>query len=557
MRTVDATFAAAMLAGEGIPVIRAHIDGGTYATYQTKDVISYRLTATTLTVVLNLWLEQDFEKISIERGINLAGTEYTYETADFQVRSVVVNNLHLSKSGDAQGVTTITATILPNTPFLIDAGTNEYSYFLGEIGFPVDIVSVIQGSAGPGQGGGDSWGNHRFFPEDGNDVTIPDRMQFIPMIRRKYAVAVAARDRDNSGFNDYGYIYAFRYKSAETATNYTIGEKYFYAAQDNTTNESVRFVWRDESNVSHIEGTSGKYINIGYHHSTEMSTPDTTRRHDSGHLFIIRPNFAIENGDKIGIFTDSVGLTFYADIIESYDPRQTPTWQMQISGVDFLEGLAGGGTEPTKTAHARPKGGMTGGTYEAGGYIGTPEGEQTENSVQSVLEYLVQRSAEASGHDHSATYAPIAKGVTNGDSHNHVGGDGANLTYTVDIGTHGLNSPIPASTTYWTIPNVGGLQTSEGAMVYMKAGTLHDLTLRLGSPQPASGSLVCTLRVNNADSALTVTIPAGSVAGNYSDTTHTVALAAGDRVGWKIVNNATGNSGNIGATVVLLDRNTS
>lgn len=41
-------------------------------------------------------------------------------------------------------------------------------------------------------------------------------------------------------------------------------------------------------------------------------------------------------------------------------------------------------------------------------------------------------------HDHTATYAPIAKGVTNGDSHDHFGGDGGTIAHTSlsSIGTN-------------------------------------------------------------------------------------------------------------------------
>jgi hypothetical protein len=47
-------------------------------------------------------------------------------------------------------------------------------------------------------------------------------------------------------------------------------------------------------------------------------------------------------------------------------------------------------------------------------------------------------------HDHAADYAPIAKGVTNGDSHDHNGGDGAQIA-------HGNLSGIsPASSTHVT-----------------------------------------------------------------------------------------------------------
>ncbi len=153
-------------------------------------------------------------------------------------------------------------------------------------------------------------------------------------------------------------------------------------------------------------------------------------------------------------------------------------------------------------------------------------------------------------------FALAANGVTNGDSHNHVGGDGAALTYAEMFHAHGLQQTIAASTTNWTCPGVSGVLAAENAMVIPKGGTLRNLTIRMGGTQPASGSLVCTLRVNGADTALVVTIAAGSGAGNYQDTTHTVALSDLDRIGFKIVNNATGTSGTIAATVVQLDRST-
>jgi len=63
-----------------------------------------------------------------------------------------------------------------------------------------------------------------------------------------------------------------------------------------------------------------------------------------------------------------------------------------------------------------------------------------------------------------------------------------------------------------------------------------------GSTQPATGSLVLTLRKNRGDTALVVTVAANDVAGVYSDTTHTVSYTAGDRISVKGVNNASGGS---------------
>lgn len=60
----------------------------------------------------------------------------------------------------------------------------------------------------------------------------------------------------------------------------------------------------------------------------------------------------------------------------------------------------------------------------------------------------------------------------------------------------------------------------------------------VGAGQPATGSLVLTIRKNGVDTAITLTIPAGSSIGTYSDTTNSVSFVAGDLISVKAVNNA-------------------
>jgi hypothetical protein len=68
----------------------------------------------------------------------------------------------------------------------------------------------------------------------------------------------------------------------------------------------------------------------------------------------------------------------------------------------------------------------------------------------------------------------------------------------------------------------------------------------VGASQPVSGSLVLTIRKNGVDTAITITIPAGSSIGTYSDTTNSESFAAGDLISVKAVNNAISvASGNI------------
>jgi len=68
----------------------------------------------------------------------------------------------------------------------------------------------------------------------------------------------------------------------------------------------------------------------------------------------------------------------------------------------------------------------------------------------------------------------------------------------------------------------------------------------VGASQPASGSLVLTIRKNGVDTAITITIPAGSSIGTYSDTTNSESFAAGDLISIEHVNNALSNAAQIG-----------
>jgi hypothetical protein len=82
------------------------------------------------------------------------------------------------------------------------------------------------------------------------------------------------------------------------------------------------------------------------------------------------------------------------------------------------------------------------------------------------------------------------------------------------------------------------------------AGTYKYLYIRTGSTQPASGSLVFGLHINNT-TVMTITVAANSVAGFFSNILTTTTTVLGDYICWEMVNNATGASasvvaGNIG-----------
>ena len=74
------------------------------------------------------------------------------------------------------------------------------------------------------------------------------------------------------------------------------------------------------------------------------------------------------------------------------------------------------------------------------------------------------------------------------------------------------------------------------------ACTFSNFYVRIYSAQGGTGSLVFTLQKNAVDTALVVTIAAGSAAGNFSDTSNSVSFSAGDTWQIKTVQNATSGS---------------
>src|SRR4030042_4572930 len=86
MRTIDATLLAALQAGDPKPYIKAYLgyeDGSVKGSY-TK-VPFYRLTGTSLEFIITTKasLGSDQETIWLERGVTIAGTNYTVTTGRF------------------------------------------------------------------------------------------------------------------------------------------------------------------------------------------------------------------------------------------------------------------------------------------------------------------------------------------------------------------------------------------------------------------------------------------------------------------------------------------
>ena len=123
----------------------------------------------------------------------------------------------------------------------------------------------------------------------------------------------------------------------------------------------------------------------------------------------------------------------------------------------------------------------------------------------------------------------------------------AKIGNSVSVFSFQLANTIATSATTWIgVGITGGTNESTATVIMPVACTLSDMyTMHYNTTQPATGSQVFTVRKNGVDTALSITISAGSVPTTtpYSNTSNSVTFAAGDKLSIRRVNNATATGG--------------
>ncbi len=104
--------------------------------------------------------------------------------------------------------------------------------------------------------------------------------------------------------------------------------------------------------------------------------------------------------------------------------------------------------------------------------------------------------------------------------------------------TLGGGYTVPGSQTLYSSTLHSEASASESAVTIElpRALVLKELIVRIIGTQTASGTLTITIRKNGNDTALSVTIPAGSTTGAYTNTTDVAAFSPGDEFTIMIVN---------------------
>ena len=124
-------------------------------------------------------------------------------------------------------------------------------------------------------------------------------------------------------------------------------------------------------------------------------------------------------------------------------------------------------------------------------------------------------------------------------------------TYAETFVRNGQNQTFAAGVTrYLPVVGVAGntlTVAAQAAQKIVRGGVIPSIGYTLGTSQPGTGSFVVTLMKGStiaglADTAAVITIAAGSAAGEYTYTGN-ITVNSGDYLVWKVVNNASGASG--------------
>ncbi len=491
MRTIDATLTSALQAGTGKPFAKGYIGYADGSIFHSGPVVAYKLTATTLEFEMPYAADVggDQECIWLERGLTVAGSDYTLTTGRFRITSQ-----HYLPDGHqvARG------SLFPSE-YYSAPGDDTYQNVITAFCSNFGKTALFKDAAA-------SWLAYQFFP-DGKSITLNDANKFANLLAQKYLIFMADAGAENVLF------YSCDGSLAVVPDVIVSPVDDFYKEQ--TALHDRCLIWRDENETVHTAGSATDPL---HHLGFLPSTASAPARRSVPNLFQVRtrPDLRVVDGDIVQVHALGADHNGFALVAEEYSAadkgRKLPRWETIVSANPVFGNTAGGAMPSTieRVSNYTP---LNTGTFNR--FLSS-----SDNNLQAAMETIDDRALSA--------------------------------FFTI-WAANALKQTVAAGATSWIVPFCDGLQSDSSlAILFPKAATLKNLHVRIASAQPATGTLVITAFVAGSASAIVVTIPAGSAAGTYSDTTHTAAVAPGDALSLRIKNNATAASAQVNGVTLEL-----
>lgn len=404
-RSLDATLLAAMNSGSYNAIIRAW--GVLEGTRKDElSVLYFKLHLEELDIKVTGY-DEDNPDIQLERGCSIDGTEYTIYSSIYIVERA---SYHL-------GIWTMhCVAITPSSLRLTLAADKTYH----------DLIDYISDDHTPRYIGTPAWKSYKLLPA-GIAVSLNNVRAALPWLRQKYLIFCTDYDGDEllwfSAAEAYNQDASYTILTAE---NDILDEHYVYRC----------FVWRDENGTLHTDGsTAYPYHNLGYLEST-AAAPDFTGLSTARNRYI---GTRIRVGANLKYLTSDTatinGIKVILDVTECFDPKQNPSWHMDLEPLVFLNTTEGGAL-PASLQDSTPYTALNTSAFD--GILSS-----SDTNLQAAMDTI-------DDHDHDSDYAAIDHlhtGVYAAASHNHdtsyvnVGGD--TMTGSLIMGVNALYGSMP------------------------------------------------------------------------------------------------------------------
>ena len=187
-RTVDATLTAALAGGKGIPFIKGYIGYTDGSVLHSQSLVSYKLTGQELEFEMAYTgdFASDQECIWLERGLTIAGTDYTETTGRFRI---------MSQRYFPNGTQVATGALFPKQYYSASGYASYQSV--------INAFCTAYGKTASYRDALAAWLSYKFFPV-GKNIIMNDANKIANLLRQKYLIYYCDKGSENVLFYDCG-----------------------------------------------------------------------------------------------------------------------------------------------------------------------------------------------------------------------------------------------------------------------------------------------------------------------------------------------------------------
>ena len=413
MISLNATFLAALEAGEGLPIFYINLQELTPTSM--GELGNYNATHAVLTrnkadiyvrenLLASGLISNAVSKtyiIQVIRGLTIAGTDYTVTSGWLFVSEVTYNE---------QEGTHLIADLLPSVSVVGIAADRAANLVIADAFSQFGYPSTITFDATR-----DVWYSWQFY-EAGKTLDLLDARSLEGILQEKYFAYLFPRDDAK--------IYAYGIASNETNNEDGTYSPFAHAKTSYflTVDRRINLSWFAESGyMEYAPTTPTDFKSLGFIADADDPSADTTFQKWAKvfdgvmYEYTQRPDLRLEQGDLLKVSTDSYGKVRCFELTEIFNKGANPAWLQIVTQLPYHPKFA---KSRFKKPYTPP-----GGDQEDGGPLETNIQSSSFTGILSQDDSNIQQALNRIDlHGHAGE-------VTNGDSHNHAGGDGGQIDH--------------------------------------------------------------------------------------------------------------------------------